>query len=417
MNSKKVVFFLALLILFFPLFSLGENNEEDFQTAIGDVETQLNWPTSPLTGVNFQQMEEEGRAPQLHHFIEYLYGWGIGIGGFFVFAMLVYGGIEYMTAAGNPGKTKEAMKRITSAATGLVLLLASFLILNTINPQLTQLTDVTEEVQEMKMRLQGLDPKDLGEPPCAFVAFFPEENYGGEPDIVEIGERNVSDIRSSLGGENIQSVKGFRYMNLDEAREYKRNRNEYEKVGEREIYIRGEDRTLNFEIKEFEGDRIIYTNTTDGDALGDWDLLIETDSSCRVTLYRDGDGIFGGDPATLCERQIGVVTSNVPSRSYLEDAVFGGQAFTLDCLIVENVGEGAPYYEEIYFWSECVHVPEFAVYDPDEIDRCPPGSEHVSSHQRCEDYLGEKRRDVMEKCGPYEYIFAVKENPTRLHSP
>lgn len=72
--------------------------------------------------------------------VQYFYEWGVFIGGIAAFISLLFGGFLYLTSAGDPGRVSEAKDRMTSALIGLVLLLSIYLILNTINPELTVLT-------------------------------------------------------------------------------------------------------------------------------------------------------------------------------------------------------------------------------------------------------------------------------------
>lgn len=120
---------------------------------------EVIWPLSPL-GTNIEDaLKPEGGLPVL---VKYFYGWLIFLGGLAAFISLVIAGFQYLTSAGDPGKMGDAMSRIKSAGLGLVLLLASVLILNTINPQLTQLKmsgpksselenlNITKEIEDMK---------------------------------------------------------------------------------------------------------------------------------------------------------------------------------------------------------------------------------------------------------------------------
>ncbi len=63
----------------------------------------------------------------------------IMIGGFIAIGGFVYAGIEYMTS-NVVGSKANAKKRLQATLLGLFLLIASWLILNTINPQLVNLT-------------------------------------------------------------------------------------------------------------------------------------------------------------------------------------------------------------------------------------------------------------------------------------
>lgn len=62
--------------------------------------------------------------------------WAIGICGVIAVGVIVYGGILYTASAGNASRKDDAKEWIKAAIYGLVLLLAGYLILNTINPAL-----------------------------------------------------------------------------------------------------------------------------------------------------------------------------------------------------------------------------------------------------------------------------------------
>jgi hypothetical protein len=69
-------------------------------------------------------------------FIEDVYTIGLAVGGLLAFAMVVYGGVQYTLAAGNPSSQSDAKDRIKSALVGLLLLLGAVTVLNTINPEI-----------------------------------------------------------------------------------------------------------------------------------------------------------------------------------------------------------------------------------------------------------------------------------------
>lgn len=115
-KEKKIIFYLV----FIGIFILNS-----FAFAL-----QVDWPKSPAgTGLS-----ENSTLPDL---IKYLYEWGISLGGLAVFVALLIAGFQYITSTGDPAKMKNAMDSIKSAGMGLLLLLGSWLILNTINPQFT----------------------------------------------------------------------------------------------------------------------------------------------------------------------------------------------------------------------------------------------------------------------------------------
>ena len=63
----------------------------------------------------------------------------LGVGGLLAFGSIVIAGIKWTTSQGNPGTISDAKDQIVQALWGLVLLGGAFVILNTINPELTVL--------------------------------------------------------------------------------------------------------------------------------------------------------------------------------------------------------------------------------------------------------------------------------------
>ena len=70
--------------------------------------------------------------------LQYLFTVSIALAGVFAVLMIVIGGIEYLLSEAFTSKT-EAIKRIQAALWGLLIILASYVILNTINPNLLDL--------------------------------------------------------------------------------------------------------------------------------------------------------------------------------------------------------------------------------------------------------------------------------------
>jgi hypothetical protein len=91
---------------------------------------ETSWPESPM----HTKVE---KTTNLGQFIKYLYEWGIALGGVATFIAFVIAGFQYITSIGNPQTMKDAIDRIKSAMFGLVLLLSAYVLLNTINPELT----------------------------------------------------------------------------------------------------------------------------------------------------------------------------------------------------------------------------------------------------------------------------------------
>lgn len=98
----------------------------------------VRWPPSPVPG----GVGEINAETELHELIAYIYEWAITLGGLAIFIILIYAGMEYLTSAGKPETMRSAQNRIKSGVIGLILLLSIWLVLNTINPALTQLDEL-----------------------------------------------------------------------------------------------------------------------------------------------------------------------------------------------------------------------------------------------------------------------------------
>lgn len=88
---------------------------------------------SPVFAQGKEWIDKTGEGPAQFKDIETIFENIAGIifplGGIAVFIMLIVGGFQHLTAAGNPEATQKAWKTITSAVTGLVLLIGIWFIL------------------------------------------------------------------------------------------------------------------------------------------------------------------------------------------------------------------------------------------------------------------------------------------------
>lgn len=80
--------------------------------------------------------------------VRYLFLMAQALVGLAIIYALVRSGVEWMTARGNEGQVKTAKDRITGAVLGLIILLGSYIFLNTINPQLVQIRNPSVPVPE-----------------------------------------------------------------------------------------------------------------------------------------------------------------------------------------------------------------------------------------------------------------------------
>ena len=82
------------------------------------------------------KLEDATNLPAL---VAWLYTFFVMISGLAAFAVIIWAGVQWMNSQGNPTATGDARDKIKMALLGLLLVLASFLILQIINPELTLL--------------------------------------------------------------------------------------------------------------------------------------------------------------------------------------------------------------------------------------------------------------------------------------
>jgi len=80
-----------------------------------------------------------GKVGDLANYLSIIYNFLISIVGVLAGAFILVGGFQYLTAGGDAARVSGAKQRIGNALIGLVLALSSYVLLNTINPDLVNL--------------------------------------------------------------------------------------------------------------------------------------------------------------------------------------------------------------------------------------------------------------------------------------
>ena len=145
---------------------------------ISALELEVSWPPSPL-GTSLT--ENSG----LVDLIRYCYEWIVSLGGIATLISLIIGGFRYITAAGNPSALADAKDRINSALIGLVLLLGSWLILNTINPENVIVS--SPYLLPTSTLLQGVPTSTLKLAPCDHAIIYDDIDYRGSSVSISTG--------------------------------------------------------------------------------------------------------------------------------------------------------------------------------------------------------------------------------------
>jgi hypothetical protein len=167
-----------------------------------ELKLQTAWPLSPMTQINLQDIDPGQGGNQIAnitYLIAYLYEWGIALGGLAAFVALLIAGFVYMTSVGDPTKMKEAMDRIKSALLGLIFLLSSYLILNTINPELTTLRPIDFIIDPDDIHLEIVLEPAAKLKPCDFAIVCEGENFDGRCRRMNPGKNDGFSFSGEIG--------------------------------------------------------------------------------------------------------------------------------------------------------------------------------------------------------------------------
>ncbi len=189
-QTKKIAFFIFSLISgFFVSFSVFAANN-----------LNIDWPDSPMgTGVT-------GTEPNsLSNLTQYFYEWGISIGALFAFISIVVAGFKYLTSTGDTNKLTEAKNRIKASFFGLALLLGTYLILNTINPQLVSLEIKNDPFNDNPLIGQSFVDYELTSK-CAYAKLYKDAKEMKEDKNRKDGPTKNSGIGQLVEVSNIKQA-------------------------------------------------------------------------------------------------------------------------------------------------------------------------------------------------------------------
>jgi hypothetical protein len=127
---------------------------------------QIDIPT-----VKFSKITKDGQElgiPYLAEYIAGIYKYAVAIGSIVAIVLIMVGGLRWLTAGGSASAIDAAKSRISNAVIGLILLLGSYTILYTINPDLVSLKELQVMLIDREL-LEGDHGSDneLSSPPGA----------------------------------------------------------------------------------------------------------------------------------------------------------------------------------------------------------------------------------------------------------
>jgi len=169
----------CFLVFLISLFLLG--------TILPIYALELNYPIIP--GAEAPQIFTETAPPEeiLPLYIKYFYNLILIIGVMAAVGMMVLGGFRYLTSLTSPAGITDAKETIFAGILGLIILFGSYVILHTINPQLTSL------------RLEKTPVEDPGIEPPPPPELRPETMVFFQVPLGKIIERALFEMEGETG--------------------------------------------------------------------------------------------------------------------------------------------------------------------------------------------------------------------------
>lgn len=190
MDLKKKIFLIVLLLALFVFFAE--------MSVIAQEALEVEYPT--IGEFRPTSSDAEGFPDHLRYAINFL----TIAASVVAFGALVYGGFLWMTSEGEPLKMQKSKERITASLIGLVIVLGSFLLLNSIDPQLVELEEV---------KIEEVDDIDS---PGIYLSLSGDFHQGDEDGIRE-NVRKITSSERALG--NLEgNIQAIRIVNPTEGR-------------------------------------------------------------------------------------------------------------------------------------------------------------------------------------------------------
>ncbi|MBI4359382.1 MAG: hypothetical protein HY577_02275 [Candidatus Nealsonbacteria bacterium] len=199
-KNKRVCFQKNKLLLFFLL-----TGTLLASFVLAQKPLEITYPTIPLADT------PSTIKTSLPAYLKYVFNFSLIAAGILIFLALLRAGFSRLTSVANPEGLKDSNDQLISAVIGTVLLLSSYIILNTLNPTLTVLkmpgARIAKEIHvwsnpgrsgnDMGLKVSNPDlPSTLGSSGVQYLEFvstnadevdvsaYPDVNYGGTPTKV-----------------------------------------------------------------------------------------------------------------------------------------------------------------------------------------------------------------------------------------
>ena len=137
MKQKTLPIFIFLFLSTVFLVHINHAKAVAFQPQVID-------QISNQIGVNFTEIGPKS----IGNLIKAIYSYMLGIVGILATLVMMYGGVLYITAAGNASKADNAKQWIFASLTGLLLALSSYTLLYMVNPNLLTMSSIDPETPD-----------------------------------------------------------------------------------------------------------------------------------------------------------------------------------------------------------------------------------------------------------------------------
>lgn len=144
LNIKKSLLLILLVVILHTIYYIPYTNP-----AVAQVKLETGLPTKE----GF--ITELPAGAELPNYIRYLFIFGLSLITVVALGQMIIGGITYILAAGNAAKVEDAKDTIFQALLGVGILLVSYLLLRTINPDLVNLRNPNLAPIQFKEKIGG----------------------------------------------------------------------------------------------------------------------------------------------------------------------------------------------------------------------------------------------------------------------
>ncbi len=125
LNINKLLLLILSVIFLYTIYYIPYTN-------VAQAQVKLETALPPIAG-------QPAPGAGLPEYINYLFIFGLGLITILALTQMIIGGITYILAAGNAARVEDAKDMIFQALFGVGILLISYLLLRTINPDLVNL--------------------------------------------------------------------------------------------------------------------------------------------------------------------------------------------------------------------------------------------------------------------------------------